>query len=105
MTDNFVHIQGTVKHDSEAVVVRQGLSMMDFCLVVKDFATGRDVFVDCFASDEVVDSLEGFVSEGETLEVTGHLTYRTITNKYGVKASRLYVFAEEVNDMEDDDVD
>lgn len=105
MNDNFVHIVGEVKHDSEAVTVRQGLRMMDFCLVVKDFATGKDVFVDCFASDEVVESLEGFVSEGETLEVTGHLTYRTVTTKYGNRISRLYVFAEEVNDMEDEDVD
>lgn len=101
MEDNKVHVEGTVKRDASAVSPRASLRVMDFCLVVRDVDGAPDVFVDCFATKEAVDMLDGFVSEGERLGVDGHLTFRTYTTDNGRKRSGLVVQVEDAYEIGD----
>lgn len=73
--NNFVRITGTVKRAAEA-----GSGVLDFTIdVVND--NGRHDFYDCrlTSQSEAYEQLEGFVDEGELLEIVGHLERRTIT--------------------------
>lgn len=100
--DNMVHIEGVVKRDAEATSPRPNVSVMGFTLTVIDQMNGgMPVYVDCFAANNVVEQLEGFVSEGERLAVDGCLTFRTMTDYKGRKKSALVVYAENVEEIDD----
>ena len=92
---NEVRLVGTVKRDSEATELRNGVRVMDFCLVVPDAVYDHaSVYVDCFAATDCVNQLDGFVTEGEALEVEGHLTFRTMTDHKGRKKSAMVVYVD-----------
>jgi len=97
---NHVHIEGYVKRSSEAVSPRPGVSLMTFCLVVKDIPNGGiDVYIDCFANTEMSERLDGFVEKGEMLAIDGCLTFRTITDHKGRRTSSLMVYIEDVEEI------
>lgn len=76
MDNNYVHLIGTVKRDAT-----QGDGVMDFAIEVPDHKGTLQIF-DCRLTkrSEAWDELEGFVNEGETIEVLGHLERRTTTD-------------------------
>ena len=99
---NSVRIEGAVKRSEKATVVRNGVEVMSFCLVVPDaIAGGRDVYVDCFAATKGCDDLGGYVSEGELVAVSGHLAFRTMTDSLGRKRSGLIVYVDDAWLVED----
>lgn len=75
MKNNFVRLAGTVKRAAEA-----GSGVLDFALEVTNEKGRRDIY-DCrmTSQSDAYDQLEGFVNEGEPLEVLGHLERRTVT--------------------------
>lgn len=76
MDNNYVHLCGTVKRDAS-----QGEGVMDFAIEVVNERGRRDIY-DCrlTSQSDAYDQLEGFVNEGEPLEVLGHLERRTVTD-------------------------
>ena len=98
---NEVHIIGTVKR-TERAAKKGNVSVMKFCLVVKEPVTNRNVMVDCFAPDDMVNELGGFVDEGERLEVYGHLSFRTNTDRLGNTRSVLTVYVTDVYEMDEE---
>lgn len=78
--ENRVHLGGTVKRAAES-----GSGVLDFALEVINEKGRRDIF-DCrtTAQAEAFGSLEGFVNEGEELEIMGHLEKRTFTEQQRV---------------------
>ena len=101
MFRNEVHIEGIVKRDSEAAHPRPNVSVMSFCLAVPDpMSEGADVYVDCFAATEVVEQLDGFVSQGEALAVDGQLSFRTMTDYKGRRRSAMVVCVKNVEEIE-----
>lgn len=76
MENNFVRLAGTVKRAAEA-----GSGVLDFALEVVN-EKGRIDIYDCrmTSQSDAYDQLEGFVNEGEPLEVLGHLERRTVTD-------------------------
>ena len=102
MAENYVHIEGTVKRDAEAVEPRSGVMVMSFCLAVPD-PSNEDmmVFVDCFAATDASRQLDGFVTKDERLAVDGQLTFRTMTDYKGRKKSALVVYVDNVEEIEE----
>ena len=76
MENNYVHLVGTVKRDA-----KQGDGVMDFAIEVPDYRGTLQIF-DCRLTQRsgAWADLEGFVNEGEPIEVTGHLEKRTTTD-------------------------
>lgn len=76
MDNNFVHLIGTVKRDAT-----QGDGVMDFAIEVPNHKGTMQIF-DCRLTQrsDAWDELEGFVNEGEPIEVMGHLEKRTTTD-------------------------
>lgn len=102
MGENFVHIEGTVKRDAEAVEPRPNIMVTSFCLAVPDPAMdGAMVYVDCFAATDASNQLEGFVSKGERLAVDGRLTFRTMTDYKGRKKSAMVVYVDNVEEIDE----
>jgi hypothetical protein len=98
---NEVHIIGTVKRTAKASMSGK-VMVMSFCLVVREPTTDRYVMVDCYAGDAPSRQLEGFVDEGEKLEVYGCLSFRTLTDKFGNKRSVLTVHVTDVYEMDEE---
>lgn len=73
--NNFVHIVGTVKRDAT-----EGDGVLDFAIEVPNERGTLNIF-DCRITrrSEGWVQLEGFVNEGEPIEVIGHLEKRTTT--------------------------
>lgn len=76
MENNYVHLIGTVKRDA-----KQGDGVMDFAVEVPDH-NGTLYIYDCRLTrrSDAWDELEGFVNEGEPIEIIGHLEKRTTTD-------------------------
>lgn len=87
MPVNFVRFEGVVKRNAEAKELRKGLSVMDFTLVVPSLDGGQGVYVDCEAYGDAVETIGGYVEEGETIGFVGRMGYRTWTDGRGVKRS------------------
>jgi len=85
MDNNFVRLAGTVKRAAEA-----GSGVLDFALEVINDKGRMDIF-DCrlTSQSDAYDQLEGFVNEGEPIEVIGHLGKRTTTD--GVRICGVWV--------------
>ena len=96
LPDNFVHLHGKVKRDVEAREVREGLQVIDFCLVVSSGDAGKNVYVDCEAYGTVVDYMEGFVRGGEKITVEGRITYRSWTDCWGTLRSGRTIIVDEL---------
>lgn len=77
MQNNFVRLAGTVKRAAEA-----GSGVLDFALEVVNERGRLDIY-DCrlTSQSDAYEQLEGFVNEGEPLEVVGHLERRTVTKE------------------------
>lgn len=75
MENNFVRLAGTVKRAAEA-----GSGVLDFALEVMGDRGRLNIF-DCrlTSQSDAYDQLDGFVNEGEGLEVMGHLERHTVT--------------------------
>ena len=102
MQDNQVYIRGTVKRDAEGVATPSGGKMMNFCLAIPDaFNRKTMVYVDCVAMAEIVDEIEGFLTEGEEVTVGGSLTFRTVTKENGKKKTGLSVYVESIDIKEE----
>lgn len=86
LPDNFVHLRGEVLRDSEVRHTKNGSPVFNFTLAVAGHK--RDKYVDCVAFDSVVDQFEGFMSEGEDVEVFGALSERTWTDMSGITQTR-----------------
>ena len=81
MENNSVHMLGTVKRDATAMENGKGGHTLDFALQVTNPVNGRFDIFDCRLTDysAAMADLEGFVTEGEELEIMGHLEKRTAT--------------------------
>lgn len=99
---NYVRVRGRVLRDETARRVRSGLRIIDFALAVEDTDGDRDVYVDCYGTNETCDTLGGFVSAGEELLVDGHMTFRTFTTNTGQRRSGVVVFVENVIDYDEE---
>lgn len=86
LPDNFVHLRGEVLRDSEVRHTKNGSPVFNFTLAVAGYK--RDKYVDCVAFDSVVDQFEGFMQEGEDVEIFGSLSERTWTDPSGIKQTR-----------------
>mgnify|MGYP002526901733 CR=1 FL=1 len=103
MNENFVHVEGVVKRDSEATSPNKGVMVMDFCLEVPTGLGDRtEVYVDCFAATDACRQVDGFVEKGERLSVEGRLTFKTITDYNGNKKSRMMVYAESIESLDEE---
>ena len=78
---NIVQLSGTVKRDAEASA-SNGCEVLDFALDVVN-AKGRHDIFDCriTSMSDAYEQLEGFVNEGEHIEVVGHLEKVTRTER------------------------
>lgn len=85
MDNNYVHLIGTVKRDAT-----QGDGVMDFAIEVPNERGTLQIF-DCRLTQrsDAWDDLEGFVNEGEPIEVIGHLEKRTTTD--GMRINGVWV--------------
>lgn len=85
MDNNSVHLIGTVKRDATA-----GDGVLDFAIEVPDEKGTIQIF-DCrlTSRSDAWGELEGFVNEGEPIEVIGHLGKRTTTD--GVRICGVWV--------------
>ena len=85
MESNEVRLRGTVKRDAVAAEGR-GNKVLDFALEVWNESSKRKDVFDCRMTSlsDAMDELEGFVSEGEELEVVGHLEKMTNTERQRV---------------------
>lgn len=82
MGNNEVRLQGSVKRNAEAGDYR-GCKVLDFALEVWSEANQRyDVF-DCRLTSRsaAYEQLEGFVNEGEEIELLGHLQKSSHTGR------------------------
>lgn len=86
LPDNFVHLRGEVLRDSEVRHTKNGSPVFNFTLAVAGYK--RDKFVDCVAFDSVVEQFEGYMQEGEGVEIFGSLSERTWTDSSGIKQTR-----------------
>ena len=85
MDNNYVHLCGTVKRDAS-----QGEGVMDFAIEVPNERGTLQIF-DCRLTQrsEAWSVLDGYVNEGEPIEIVGHLEKRTTTD--GVRVSGVWV--------------
>lgn len=103
MRENFVRVEGKVKRDSEATRPNDGVEVMDFCLEVPTGLGDRsEVYVDVFAATDACRQVDGFVEKGERLSVEGRLTFKTITDYGGNRKSRMMVYAEVIESLDED---
>lgn len=81
MENNSVHLVGTVKRDATAADTGNGGQVLDFALMVTNPTNGRFDIFDCRLTSysAAMDQLEGFVTEGERLELVGRLEKQTRT--------------------------
>lgn len=93
MTGNSVVITGRVKRDASARVIRDGLSVLNFTLMVYE-GNERWAYVDCSAYADACDQLEGYVEADEQVTVHGHLSFRTYTDGGGRKRTGIVVMVE-----------
>lgn len=108
MDNNFVRLAGTVKRAAKA-----GSGVLDFALEVINENGRMDIF-DCrlTSQSDAYDQLEGFVNEGEPLEIMGHLERRTVTEAKRVglvmvetRYTAIVVYVDAIVESEDEDVD
>ena len=85
MDNNLVHLVGTVKRDAT-----QGDGVLDFAIEVPNHKGTMQIF-DCRLTQrsDAWDDLEGFVNEGEPIEIMGHLEKRTTTD--GMRVNGVWV--------------
>ena len=85
MDNNFVHLIGKVKRDAV-----QGDGVMDFAVEVPNHKGTLNIF-DCRLTNrsDAWNDLEGFVNEGEPIEIMGHLEKRTTTD--GMRVNGVWV--------------
>lgn len=104
MQNNFVRLAGTVKREAEA-----GSGILDFALEVMNERGRLDIY-DCrlTSQSDAYEQLEGFVNEGEPLEVVGHLERRTVTKEERVglvmvttRYTTTLVYVENIIEQED----
>lgn len=104
MQNNFVRLAGTVKREAEA-----GSGILDFALEVVNERGRLDIY-DCrlTSQSDAYEQLEGFVNEGEPLEVVGHLERRTVTKEERVglvmvttRYTTTLVYVENIIEQED----
>lgn len=109
MDGNEVTLRGVVKRDETA---EKGV--LSFALVVDSGDEKRLAIVDCrtFEWADAYAKLGGFVNENDVLEIAGHLDRYTRTRavKVGtcdceIKTTSLYVFVDDVLNMEGQYVD
>jgi hypothetical protein len=83
--NNFVHLIGKVKRDAV-----QGDGVMDFAVEVPNHKGTLNIF-DCRLTNrsDAWNDLEGFVNEGEPIEIMGHLEKRTTTD--GMRVNGVWV--------------
>ena len=106
LPDNFVHLRGEVLRDSEVRHTKSGSPVFNFTLAVAGYK--RDKYADCVAFDSVVDQFEGFMQEGEDVEIFGSLSERTWTDPSGIKQTRDIVRCNRVivhDEQEEENVD
>lgn len=87
MENNSVHLIGTVKRNAEA-----GSGVIDFAIEVENRKGRREIF-DCRTTSHsaAYHTLEGFVNEGEPIELVGHLEKRTFTETQRVAGVKVDV--------------
>ena len=99
MDNNYVHLIGTVKRDAT-----EGDGILDFAVEVPNERGVRNIF-DCRMTkrSNAWEQLEGFVNEGEPIEIVGHLEKRTSTESarlagafVEVRATKLFVYVDNV---------
>lgn len=97
MDNNEVRLRGTVKRDATAAHSR-GAHILDFALSVWSEENSRHDVYDCRMTGEsaAYDVLEGFVNEGEELEVLGHLQKTSYTDRQRVAGVMIEVRHTEV---------
>lgn len=85
MDNNYVHLVGRVKRDAT-----QGDGVMDFAVEVPNQKGTMQIF-DCRLTrrSDAWEKLEGFVNEGEPIDIVGHLEKRTTTD--GVRVCGVWV--------------
>ena len=99
MNNNSVHVIGRVKRDARAVAVREGLSVLNFALVV-EMEGEKPLYVDCAAYGDAAESLDGYVECGEVLSVDGWLSHRTYTGGDGRVRTSMVVMVEEATEVQ-----
>lgn len=109
MGDNVVRLRGHVKRSVECATER-GTRILDFAIEVWSDKNNRlDVF-DCRTTDgsNAMEELEGFVTEGELLEVEGHLEKSTSSERQRmagvmveVRHTSIVVYVDEVIEKEE----
>lgn len=101
--NNYVHLIGTVKRDA-----REGSNVLDFAIEVPNERGRRNIF-DCrlTSMSPAWQDLEGFVNEGEQIEVIGHLEKRTSTESQriagvmvDVRSTSTFIYVDEVRTEE-----
>lgn len=95
---NRVWLGGHVKRDAEAIETSDGKTVLDFCLVVPASDGKTEVFVDVTAFGEVSDSVDGYVSCGERMTVTGAIDFRTWTDNNGRWRTSKVVVADSITE-------
>ena len=82
MENNEVRLHGTVKRNAEAGEYRGG-KILDFALAVWNDANQRHDVFDCrlTSMSAAYEQLEGFVNEGEEIELVGHLQKSSYTGR------------------------
>lgn len=99
MDNNSVHLIGTVKRDAT-----EGDGVLDFAIEVPNERGTLNIF-DCRMTkrSDAWEQLEGFVNEGEPIEIVGHLEKRTSTENarlsgawVEVRATKLFVYVDNV---------
>lgn len=79
MDHNSVHLIGRVKRSAEAGTSRSN-RVLDFAVEVEGDRGRRNIF-DCriTSASAAFGELDGFVNEGEHIEIIGHLNKQTVT--------------------------
>lgn len=99
MNGNYVRLVGTVKRDATREWIRKGLPVMNFTVVVPSDGE-RGAYVDCVAYGEIVEEFDGYVSEGEAIEVEGYLSFRSYTDSEGCRKTMQFVHVESMSEVE-----
>lgn len=104
MENNSVHLIGTVKQSAE-----QASGRLSFTIEVPN-EKGTKLWFDCICTShsEAFETLEGFVNEGEPIEVIGHLI-KNVSTEYGkignsrieVKTTSVIIYVDNVLTQED----
>ena len=109
MDNNSVHLIGNVKRSAESGEHR-GMGVLDFAISVWNDESRRFEIFDCRATSmsAAYKELEGFVTEGERLEIVGHLEKQTSTDReriagamVEVRLTKTIILVDDVLDKED----